>query len=258
MTAETTMGPATKPMDQVREYLDELLQVAGLDESGNGLVVGGQPEVAKIGLAVNCSIQAIEGAASRNCQLLITHNGLWPSTDAHLVEEKYNRLREYGLNLYVAHDCLDRARTFGTADALARAVRVAVQAPFEPDGEGAFGVQGMTTGQFAEFVTRVGNQLGTRPQAWKNSDRFGHVAIIPGWGARPEWMAEACSLGCDTILSGEGLMFGILFAKEAGLNLVLAGHYATETPGMMALTARVAQDLHLDVTFVPEDIVEGQ
>ncbi|MFN2168960.1 MAG: hypothetical protein ACK2U9_22220, partial [Anaerolineae bacterium] len=62
MTAETTMEPATKPMEQVREYLDTLLQVAGLDESGNGLVVAGRPEVAKIGLAVNCSIQVIEGA----------------------------------------------------------------------------------------------------------------------------------------------------------------------------------------------------
>jgi putative NIF3 family GTP cyclohydrolase 1 type 2 len=53
-------------------------------------------------------------------------------------------------------------------------------------------------------------------------------------------------------------MFGLLFAKEVGLNLVLAGHYATETPGVMSLGARIARDLKLDVTFIPEEVVEAK
>jgi putative NIF3 family GTP cyclohydrolase 1 type 2 len=189
---------------------------------------------------------------------LITHHAAWPSTDAHLAEQKYNRLRQLGINLYVVHDCLDCARDLGTADALARAVRVAVQGPFKADGETESAVHGVTTGHFSEFVVRVGSQLGTEPRAWKNSDSFGHVAVIPGWGGRPKWMARAQSLGCDTILTGEAIMFGILFAKEAGLNLITAGHYATETPGMMALSARIARDLKLEVTFIPEEIVEAK
>ena len=71
-------------------------------------------------------------------------------------------------------------------------------------------------------------------------------------------MARARALGCDTFLSGEAIFFGILFAKEAGLNLVLAGHYATEVPGVLALAARIARDLHLDVTFIPEEILESK
>jgi putative NIF3 family GTP cyclohydrolase 1 type 2 len=71
-------------------------------------------------------------------------------------------------------------------------------------------------------------------------------------------MAVAQDLGCDTFLTGEANMFGILFAKEAGMNLVVAGHYATETPGVMALSARIARDLKLDVTFIPEEIVEAK
>lgn len=253
MTLETT----TRPLTEVKAYLDELLQVAGLEENSNGLVIGGRPTVGKVGLAVNCSFQAIEAAAQRQCDLLITHHAAWPSTDAHLVEEKYDRLERMGANLYVAHDCLDRARGFGTADALARAVRVANQGVLEPDGKGGYGAHGVTTGSFREFVARVGNQLGTEPQAWKNSDSFGHVAIAPGWGGRPEWMAQVQALGCDTFLTGEALMFGILFAQEAGINLIVAGHYATESPGVMALSARIARDLSLDVTFIPEQIVEA-
>jgi putative NIF3 family GTP cyclohydrolase 1 type 2 len=246
-----------RPLVEVKNYLDELLQAAGLDESGNGLVVEGRPLVGKVGTAVNCSLQAIEAAAQRGCDLLITHHAPWPSTDAHLAERKCERLRQLEINLYAAHDCLDYARDFGTADALARAVRVAVQAPFPPDGEHEFGVHGMTVGGFSEFVIRVGNQLGMQSRAWKNTGSFGHVGIIPGWGGRPEWMAQAQSLGCDTFLTGEAGMFGLLFAKEAGMNLVLGGHYATETPGIMALTARLARDLQLDVTFIPEEVVEA-
>jgi putative NIF3 family GTP cyclohydrolase 1 type 2 len=174
----------------------------------------------------------------------------------HLSEQKYHRLRQYGINYYAAHESLDLARDFGTADALARAARVAMQGPFKPDGESEFGVHGVTTGHLVEFVTRVGNQLGTEPRRWKNSESFGHVAVVPGWGGRTDWMAQAQSLGCDTFLTGETNMFGILFAKESGINLVLAGHYATEVPGVMALSSRIARDLSLDVTFIPEEIVE--
>jgi len=252
VTLETT----TLSLAEVKAYLDELLHVAGLDEEGNGLVVSGRPSVAKVGLAVNCSFQAIDRALARGCDLLITHHGAWRKTDGPLAAEKIGRLSQHGIGLYVAHDCLDNARDFGMADALARAVRVAIQAPFKPDDQAEFGVHGLTTGHFAEFVVRTGNQLGVEPRAWKNCDSFGHVGIITGWGARAEWMARAQALGCDTVLSGEANMFGLLFAREAGLNLVLAGHYVTETPGMMALTARLARDLQLDVTFIPEDVVE--
>lgn len=253
MTLETT----AIELVHVKDYLDELLQVSAFDPESNGLIAGGRPTVSKIGLAVNCSFQAIDAAAQRNCELLVTHHVAQPDTDAHLTDQKYERLRRLGLNLYVAHESLDMARDFGTAGALARTVRVASQGVFGPDGEQEFGLHGITTGHFAEFVARVGAQLGTEPRSWKNSDSFGHVAVVAGWGGQPEWMSRAQSLGCDTFLTGEAGMFGMLFAREAGLNLVLAGHYATEAPAVMTLAARLARDLDVDVTFIPEDLVEA-
>jgi len=254
MTLQTT----ERPLEEVKAYLDELLQVEGLEPDSNGLVIEGQPTVTRVGLAVNCSFQSIQQAAQRGCNLLLCHHAAWPSTDAHLAAQKYDKLRELDIGLYVAHDCLDLARELGTADTLARAARIAVQGPFKPDGEGEFGVHGITLGNLSEFVTRVGNQLGTGVRTWENNPSFGHVAVVPGAGARPQWLARAQALGCDTYLSGEGLMFAILFAREAGINLVLAGHYATETPGIMALGARLARDLKLDITFIPETIVEAE
>lgn len=253
-----SLETVTKSLVEVKEYLDKLLAIDGMEPDSNGLVIEGRPVIAKMGLAVNCSLQAIESANQRRCDLLLTHHAAWTSTDAHLVDRKYNRLRELGINLYVAHDCLDQARGFGTADALARAVGVAIQGSFKPDGEQEFGVHGLTTGHLPEFVTRVAARLGTEPRRWKNNESFGHIGIVPGGGGRPEWIARAQEAGCDTFLTGEAIMFGLLFAKEAGINLVLAGHMVTEVPGVMALASRIAQDLKLDVTFIPEEILEAK
>ena len=73
----------TKPLVEVKDYLDKLLNVSGMEADSNGLVVGGRPMVAKVGLAVNCSLQAIESAHTRRCDLLLTHHAAWKSTDAH-------------------------------------------------------------------------------------------------------------------------------------------------------------------------------
>jgi putative NIF3 family GTP cyclohydrolase 1 type 2 len=49
------------------------------------------------------------------------------------------------------------------------------------------------------------------------------------------YLQEALDLGCDTYLTGEGSMYTRLFAREAGLNLILGGHDLTELPGIEAL-----------------------
>jgi putative NIF3 family GTP cyclohydrolase 1 type 2 len=160
------------------------------------------------------------------------------------------------MNLYVAQKSLDLARGFGTADALARAVQIAIQAPFSPDGEHETAVHGVTTGHLPDFVSRVSNRLGMDARAWKNSESFGHIGVVPGFAGKPGWLSQALSCGCDTYLTGEADMACLLYAREAGLNLVLAGHYATKIPGILALSTRIAQGLGLDVTLIPEELVE--
>lgn len=241
----------------VRDGLDELLQVRAHWPASNGLAVEGRPSVGKVGLAVNLSFHVIDQAVRRGCDLLVAHHPVLPSTDVHLVEDKLGRLRQTGVSLYLCLESLDSAREFGTADSLARAVQVAVQAPFMPDGLLACAVHGVTLGSFSELVTRVDTRLGVHARGWRNSEGFGHVAVIPGWGGRPAWMRRAQELRCDTVVTGEALLPGLLFAREARINLILAGHQATKTPGVMALAARIARDLKLEVTFIPEDLVEA-
>ena len=253
----TSLRSSQSSLASVRDALDDLLQVRAHWPASNGLVVEGRPSVGKIGLAVNLSFHVIDQTVRRGCDLLVAHLPTLPSTDAQMVEDKLGRLRQASVSLYLCLESLDCAREFGTADSLARALQVAVQAPFMPDGLLACAVHGVTLGRFSELVARADNRLGVQARGWKNSESFGHVAVIPGWGGRPAWMRRALELGCDTVLTGEALLPGLMFAREARINLVLAGHQATKTPGVMALAARIARDLKLGVTFIPEGLVEA-
>jgi dinuclear metal center YbgI/SA1388 family protein len=51
-------------------------------------------------------------------------------------------------------------------------------------------------------------------------------------GAAAEFLRDAVSLGCDVLLTGEGRFHAALEARALGIALVLAGHYATERPGI--------------------------
>jgi putative NIF3 family GTP cyclohydrolase 1 type 2 len=48
-------------------------------------------------------------------------------------------------------------------------------------------------------------------------------------------------------------MYTRLYAKEARVNLVLAGHYRTEAPGIRALAERTARQFEVDWEFVEDD-----
>jgi dinuclear metal center YbgI/SA1388 family protein len=61
-------------------------------------------------------------------------------------------------------------------------------------------------------------------------------------GSAGEFLPDAIRLGCDLFITGEARFHTGLEARAAGIALVLAGHYATERPGMESLAERIAQE----------------
>ena len=105
------------------------------------------------------------------------------------------------------------------------------------------GVYGAWPGSLDGLVRAVGGAIGGQPEVLRSRDACRRVGIVPGAGGLTGWLEEARDLGCDTYLSGEGSMYTRLFAAEAGMNLVLAGHYRTEAPGIRGLAAGLSADL---------------
>jgi putative NIF3 family GTP cyclohydrolase 1 type 2 len=73
------------------------------------------------------------------------------------------------------------------------------------------------------------------------------VAILSGFGA--DQVLAAKELGCDTLLTGETSHANYWAASDYGMNVIFAGHYATETVGVKALGAHLSEKFGLDTQF---------
>jgi putative NIF3 family GTP cyclohydrolase 1 type 2 len=73
------------------------------------------------------------------------------------------------------------------------------------------------------------------------------MAIVSGFGA--DRAAEAKRLGADTLLTGETSHANYYAASDYDLNVIFAGHYATETVGVQALGGHLANRFDLATRF---------
>ena len=242
-------------LQELVAYVDELLHVSKYveEQPSNGLMVDAGRPVARLAAAVNTSFASIRGASQAGAQLLLVHHTTWEQIDLQLKPAKEEALRRAGVSLYGAHAALDCAPEFGNADSLARLLDVRIEGRFAAWAGGHAGVYGRIEGTFAQLAERLGSVLGVPVASWQNGEAFGRIAVVTGAGGMTPMLEEARSLGCDTYLTGEGSMNTKLFARETGLNLILATHYATEAPGIRSLAQRVADQFQLPWSFVRED-----
>jgi len=75
-------------------------------------------------------------------------------------------------------------------------------------------------------------------------------AICTGAGASAETLHEAAERNIDTLIVGEGPHWTAVDADELGITIIYAGHYATETLGVQALAAYVAERYDVPWHFI--------
>lgn len=231
-------------------YLDALLAAKNWPAESNGLCISSSTQVSKVAGTVNLSWSALRAAVDQGVDLLFSHHAAWKSTDADLAADKYTFAQNARLSIYVAHDSLDHHPEVGTAVTLAQALECNVISHFA-NGIGVI-VQAPTDSSFEAVERHVRKTVNRQALAWESHPSVGKIAIITGWGARPEWMNLACRAGADTFLSGEGNHFSKLYAFETGLNLLLAGHYATEVPAVEAVVRRLTREVGIEALFLAD------
>jgi putative NIF3 family GTP cyclohydrolase 1 type 2 len=63
-------------------------------------------------------------------------------------------------------------------------------------------------------------------------------------------LLEAQALELDTVIVGEGPHHTAVAADDAGLVVIYAGHYATETLGVRALAEHLTSTFDIPSTFI--------
>lgn len=236
-------------------YLDAYLHIHDLADYGpQGLQLEADKEtVQRIALAVDVAPAIIETAVAWNADMLLVHHGvLWRTVEriAGPLGHRIRLLLKHGAHLYAAHLALDAHPEVGNNVTLARMLGVNVGEWWcAPKGFpiAVYGSLG-TSLPLADFVQRVESQLNTKARVLAHGpDEVEKVAILSGFGA--DQVREAKLLGADTFLTGETSHANYWAAADYGMNVIYAGHYATETVGVQALGQHLVDKFGLDVRF---------
>lgn len=244
-------------LHEIVHFLDTLLDTAGIrDYPGavNGLQIENSGAVRRVIAAVDASLPVIEEAAGDPGTLLVVHHGMfWQGlrTITGPVRRKIKAAMDGDLALYSSHLPLDVHAELGNNILLARALglrNIAPLPPGKPSGL-AMGLRGEWSGDRAKFLTLVSEAVaGQVHHCPGGPGEIRNIAVVTG-GAGSEVEAVAAS-GVDTFVTGEGPHWSYPLAEELGINLVYAGHYATETFGVRALAARIAADFQIPHAFI--------
>jgi dinuclear metal center YbgI/SA1388 family protein len=167
----------------------------------------------------------------------LVHHGLFWDGNVPATGRRYRRLRtlfEHDIALYSAHIPLDIHPEVGNNALLAQQLGMAGSEPFTTYRGTPFGAAGALDLPRDELVRRLEDLLGSNVTLIPGGPaRTRQVGVITGGAGTSVGAAHAA--GLDTFITGEGPHHTYHEAMELGINLLYAGHYATETVGVKAL-----------------------
>jgi dinuclear metal center YbgI/SA1388 family protein len=242
-------------------HLDALLGTATIpDYPGalNGVQLANSGSVRRIAASVDLSKGVIEDAVRAEANLLIVHHGMFWGGAQPITGVAYDRLRlllAHDVAVYSSHLPLDAHPTLGNNVLLARALALEPTGGFARFKTVDVGVRGESDVATMELLARAhafagihgGTARSTIVRAGHRTRRWG---LCTGAGASTETLLEAQALGLDTLIVGEGPHHTAVAANEAGLVVIYAGHYATETLGVSAIAEHLTANFGIPSIFI--------
>jgi dinuclear metal center YbgI/SA1388 family protein len=207
-----------------------------------------------VAFAVDACQETIDGAVAAGSQMLIVHHGLFWGKVLRVVGPHRRRVQALlngGCSLYAAHLPLDRHPEVGNNAQLARRLGLTVTGGLGAAFGVPVGVIATTPAPEprAALVARLAAALDVTPLVLPGGpERVAKFGFISG-GAAGDVVAAAAA-GCDTYITGETSHASYHDAAEYGVNVIFAGHYATETVGLKALAAHLGAQFALPTRFI--------
>ena len=189
-------------------------------------------EVKRALVTLDVTEEVVDYAIDNGFDLILSHHPLIfkpissINPDDH-ISRKLVKLINANVSVISLHTRADKVRG-GVNDCLAKLLGLSDVEPFGDDCLGRIGHLERET-SLEEFATRVKSALGI--ERMLASDAYNPVytvALVGGDGK--SYVKDAIEMGADTYLSGR-IGYNVMEeAVEMGINLIEAGHYATEFP----------------------------
>ena len=252
------------PLAELCTCLDRYLRIREIPDDPNalnGLQVENSGAITAIVAAVDASLATIEGLRGGSSPgpgtLLLVHHGLYWDGHRPITGRRYQRLRALitqDAAVYSAHIPLDLHPEVGNNAVLVRGLGLRETLPFGDHKGVLIGLAGTAPPTLAsrlDVVEVLASALGIDASAIRlipgGPERVVRIGVITG--AAGSAIGQAREMGCDTFITGEGAAHTYFDAMEWGVNVIYAGHYATETLGVRALGEHLGRQFELPWEF---------
>ncbi len=241
-------------IQEIVSFLDDYfsLEEWEIDSSRNGLQVESCVEVEKVAFAVDACMDTFRKAVEANADLLVTHHGIvWGGIEriTGMMARRIKYLLQNELSLYSVHLPLDAHSKVGNNVMLLRIAGFSIVEPFGFYKGRAIGFSGKLdrVTEVGEIAEKLERELNTEVKILDFGGEVLSAGAVSGKGGFA--VEEAYEKGLDLLITGEAEHSVYHTAKELGINVIFAGHYATETLGVKALMD-VVKKLGVDVEFI--------
>ncbi len=245
---------AVRP-EEIAAFLDKELDISSIeDESKNGLQVWAPAGIEKVALAVDTSMETFRKAWKKKCQMIVVHHGLiWGGIKSvkGVMYDRVKFLLDREMALYAAHLPLDKHPEFGNNIQLCRLLGLSSLKEFGSYHGTMIGLEGVLPKKTR--VQSIADLLRERLSGDPLVLSFGkemvlRVGVVSGAGCTA--LSEAIARGLDCFVTGEANYASYHEIIDAGIDVIFAGHYATETLGLRALESILRGKFQIGTVFI--------
>ncbi len=242
-------------LETLTRMLDKTLAVDSFrDTSNNGLQIANEGTVTRVLAGVDASMRLLQEAAHLGADCVVCHHGLsWGDSLKHITGLNY-RLVAFAIKnniaVYAVHLPLDAHSLYGNNAQICKALGLSTP-------EQAFEYHGQKIGfkaclpkpiSLSAFSGRVRERINTEIKLLDFGKRtIKSVGIVSGGAA--DMLDQAAAMGVDVYLTGEPSLQGYNLAEHLSINVIFAGHYATEKFGVRALASLIKRRYKIPAEF---------
>lgn len=243
-------------LNKISEFLDTYLDIYDIKDScWNGLQFEGRHDVQKIIYSVDASSETFRKSSSMKGDMIIVHHGhFWKNLNPSYsgwARKRLDILKKNNISLYACHLPLDRHRIVGNNAQILNLLGAEISDEFllqEGKNVGWIGMmeQGL---QLQEIEKILNRELETKCNVLDfGNDMIKTIAVCSGGGGYGGFY-EALEKGADLYVTGDTAEI-YYTAKDAGINVIFAGHHCTETIGLKALSKVVEKEFGVQSQFL--------
>jgi dinuclear metal center YbgI/SA1388 family protein len=241
-------------LNKIVDFLDNYLEIKETkDSSWNGLQIEGKQEIKKIAFCVTAGADVFDKIKKENPDLVIVHHGIfWKETNPSVVSWQKNRvlsLLKNNISLYACHLPLDKHKEVGNNAQILELLGLKIKEPINDNLSENIGWIGENKPILLDdIINKLNKELKTECIVLKyGNKKVKRIGVISG-GA-PYHVVELIDKKVDLYITGDPADITEV-VKDAGINVIFAGHYATETVGVKALAKVLEEKFRIETVFV--------